>query len=356
MILERLRLSHWRGYPELDLPFRKGLNLILGDNGEGKTNLVEAIAYLSLARSWRTSDDRLLIQSGENEAGVYASLREGERRKTVGICLTKQAKKILLNDKPCRKLSELSSAVNVLVFAPEDVSLFLGGPGERRSCFDVALSKANPEYFALISSYSKLLRQRNLALKAERVDEDLLRVYDEQMASYEAPIILARRAYVDSLNSILPTLLSRLHGEKASCELVYLPFVKEGDGLLERVKAAHRQALEGDLLRRSTGAGVHREDIRFRYEGKDVAFYGSQGENRLASLCFKLAPYYLIEDEGKKPIVVLDDVTSELDQARVKNLLRLLKEFSQAFVTATRLEVDGASIYDVASHIATRRN
>ena len=356
MILTRLRLERWRGYDSLDLRFPKGLNLILGPNGSGKTNLAEAIAYLSLARSWRTSEDRYLIQQGQEEASLFAEILDGAIPHAVGISLSRRGKRILIDGKPCRKISELSSLANVLVFSPDDVALFQGPPAERRACIDVALSKKSSEYFSLISAYSKILRERNLALKDPHPDLELIKVYASQMATLEAPIVARRRRYVDSLNSVLPSLMSRLRGEETPCELVYLPFVKEGGDIEKRAEEAHFEALEGELIRRTTAVGVHREDFRFLHQGKDVALYGSQGENRLSALCLKLAPYFLIEEEAKKPVVVLDDVTSELDEEKQKNLLLLCREFGQAFLTATNLEAESASVTDVASHIATRRN
>lgn len=355
MMLTRLRLVNWRGYPLLDLRFEKGLNLILGQNGAGKTNLAEAIGYLSLARSFRTSDNQLIIASGSSEALVRAELREGAIHRNVEIALSKQGKKILINGKPCRKISELSRLVNVLTFVPEDVTLFLDSPGRRRSFLDAALSKSSQEYLDLISSYSRVIRERNLTLKADSPDEALIEVYTDQMESLEPSIIAYRRRYADSLNSVLPGLFARLRGESATCQLVYSPFVKDGPDLRERIQKAHEQALETERLRRSTCVGAHREDFRFLLNGKDVALYGSQGENRLCSLCLKLAPYFLVEEGSGKPIVVLDDVMSELDQTRQENLLLLLKGFSQVFLTATNLEAESASIIDVASHKATRR-
>ena len=356
MILTDLTLLHWRGYEKLELNFCKGLTVILGPNGAGKTNLAEAIGYLSLARSWRTNDDRILISNGQESAFVSARIEEGERKRLLEITLGKQLKRVSVNGKPCRRLSELKNFANVIAFCPEDVSLFLGSPSTRRSVIDVALSKKDETYFSLICAASKLLKERNLALKAPQIDKRLLDVLTDQLADVEAPIMTRRRSYCEELNSILPRILSSLRGVTTACRLVYLPFVKEGEELRERARNAHETAYEADCLHHSTGTGVHREDFRFEFEGKDVALYGSQGENRLCALALKLAPYFLVEEEEKKPIVVLDDVTSELDPGHRNNLLRLLKGFSQVFLTATDLEVDGASIIDVASHKATRRN
>ncbi len=356
MILTDLALSHWRGYEKLELSFGKGLTVILGPNGAGKTNLAEAIGYISLARSWRTSDDRLLIGDGQESATIFARVEEGERKRLLEIALGKQLKRVSINGKPCRRLSELKDFANVITFCPEDAGLFLDSPSVRRSVVDVALSKEDEAYFSLISMASKLLKERNLALKAPRIDERLLGVLTDQLAEVEAPIIEKRSSYCERLNSVLPSILASLRGVTTACRLVYRPFVKEGEALRERARNAHEQAYEADCLHHSTGNGVHREDFRFEFEGKDVALYGSQGENRICALALKLAPYFLVEEERKKPIVVLDDVTSELDPGHRNNLLNLLKGFSQVFLTATDLEVEGASIIDVASHKATRRN
>lgn len=356
MILTHLHLRHWRGYDELETDFTKGLTLILGPNGAGKTNLAEAIGYLSLARSWRTSDDRLLISEGQEEAALSAELEENGRKQRVEMLLGKQSKKVSLNSKPCKRLSELRSFAPVISFCPEDVSLFLSPPSSRRSFIDAALSQRDESYFSLISSASHLLKERNLALKSPSIDKRLIDVLSDQLSEVEAPIIAKRRLYCEAINSALPSILTSLRGVTTACRLVYLPFVKEGEGLYERARNAHEQAYEADCLHRSTGCGVHREDFRFEFEGKDIALYGSQGENRLCALALKLTPYFLVEKAERKPIVVLDDVTSELDPGHRNNLLELVKGFSQAFLTATDLEVDGASIIDVASHKATRRN
>ena len=356
MILSSLHLRHWRGYGELDLEFAEGLTAILGPNGAGKTNLAEAIGYLSLARSWRTNDERLLIEDGFDEATLSAELRRGERKKRIDVSLSKREKRISIDGKPCRKLSELRDFAHVITFCPEDVGLFLASPSERRSCLDVELSKKDEGYFHLISRASRILKERNLALKSPSIDERLIDVLTEQLASVESPIIAKRRSYCETLNRILPSILSSLRGAETACRLVYLPFVKEGEGVEERALRAHQQAYEADCLHHSTGVGVHREDFRFEFEGKDVALYGSQGENRLCALALKLAPSFLIEEDGDKPIIVLDDVTSELDPGHRSNLLKFIHGFPQTFLTATDLEVEGASIIDVASHKATRRN
>lgn len=355
MTLTRLKLVHFRGYQNLELGFEPGMTAILGRNGAGKTNLAEAIYFLSLARSWRCLDDRLLIQNGESLAYIEADVSEGNFRRTIEIEIGKQNKKIRINGKPIRKLSELSRLVNVISFAPEDVSLFTGSPKLRRSFLDASLSKFDGEYLDLIIQSNRLLHERNAALKAQNVDPRLLDAYDEQLARLAEPIVEKRTAYVARLNGSVSKTLSALRKDEATGEIIYRSFLPLGEDFQARALALYRQARDSDLLYRSTSLGIHREDFQFLLRGKDVAHYGSQGENRLCALALELAPYDLIEDPAKKPICVLDDVTSELDEIRVRNLMALLQGYSQVFLTATELDYPAASIVEVGDHQAIRR-
>jgi len=355
MILTHLELRDFRNYPRLTLDPGKGLNLILGDNGAGKSNLAEAVHYLSLARSWRTPDDRLLIRDHSESALIHASIQEGGLNREIEIEIAKNRKKIAINGKNIRRLSELSKLVNVIVFAPSDVSLFLGSPGERRSFLDVALGKQSLDYFSLISRYNRLLQERNAALKRQNPDRGIVSVLTKQMIEVAEPLVRFRHMYVNEINRVLPDLVSRLRGEESKASIVYHPFVRDDEGFVEAAEKAFAEALEADMLHRSTSVGPHREDFSFRLNGKNIAEYGSQGENRLAVFALKIAPYFLIEDGDKKPICVLDDVTSELDSAHQKNLLELVKTLSQVFLTATKLDIEGASIIDVSANKAIRR-
>ena len=356
MILTRLRLHDFRTYEDLDISFDPGLTLVLGENATGKTNLVEAIHYLSLARSWRSKEDGTLVRDGASIARVEAEVREGLLIRRLEIEIGKNSKRILLNGKPIRRLSELSKVTNVICFSPTDVPLFAGSPGERRAFLDVSLSKRSSDYFSLISRYNRLLKERNAALKSRNPDLVLLDSLSEQLVSLAEPIVRYRSLYVASLNGVLPDLLSRLKGENTPCEVTYRPFVRPDDDFKRKAIKAFLDARESDLIHGSTSVGPHREDIGFKQNGKDIATRGSQGENRMAVLALKLAPSLLVEDEEKKPICVLDDVTSELDRENIKRLIETLRDFGQVFLTATNLDIPEASIVDVSINHATRRN
>lgn len=355
MILTRLRLKDFRSYESLDISFDSGITLILGDNAVGKTNLAEAIHYLSLARSWRSKEDGLLLRDGTQSAFIEAEVQEGRLNRRIGIEIGRQSKKITLNGKAVKRLSELSRVTNVISFSPNDVPLFIGSPGERRTFLDVSLSKRSLDYFALASRYGKLLKERNAALKAYAPDRNVIDALTTQMIAVSELIVRYRIMYVASLNSVLPDLLSRLRGEKTACELAYRPFVRGDENFKGRAEKAFLDALESDLAHKSTSVGPHREDFSFRLEGKDIATRGSQGENRMAVLALKLAPCLLVEEQDKMPICVLDDVTSELDASHVGCLVEVLRGLGQVFVTGTKMNIEGASIVDVAANNAIRR-
>lgn len=358
MILTHLGLTHFRSYSSLSLDLAPGLNLILGPNGAGKSNLAEAVYYLSLARSWRSTEDGVLIQSGERSALINAEVSEGSLHRHIAMEIFPQNKRIAVNGKGVRRLSELSRLTNVIVFSPSDVPLFQGSPGERRSFLDISLSKRSLDYFQTLQAYNRLLKERNAALKEENPDVALVKVLGEQMAEKSVTLLRLRALYIGQINQSLPKVISELRDEPTEASLVYHPFVKVNEEAPKAAKAAFARSLDSDLRHHATSVGPHREDFSFLFQGKDLASYGSQGENRVAVLALKLTPYFLIDDPDKKPICVLDDAMSELDEVRQKRLLSFVRSnLSQTLITTTNTIQSGAAIIDVApGGIAIRRS
>jgi DNA replication and repair protein RecF len=354
MNVTHLELRDFRNYPSLSLSFASKLNVIEGANGAGKTNLVEAIYYLSLAKSWRTSEPGALIKSGSDSARILARIEERDLTREIEIVLTPTGRRISVNGKPIHRLSELSRLVNVILFSPEDTAIFKGPPAERRNFLDLNLSKQSLDYFSLIGKYNRLLDERNAALKRNKPDRTYLGVVTDQMIEVSEPLARYRRLYIGELNKILSDLASELYGLDRKAALVYRPFVKDG-AFKEEAAKAYAKTLESDILHKATSIGTHREDFSLVLDGEDIASYGSQGENRLAAIALKLAPFFLIEDEAKKPIAVLDDVYSELDEAHSRRLSGLIGRIGQTFVTAAQISIDGASYIEVSDHKAIRR-
>lgn len=356
MKLDSISLCSFRCYDSLDISFNEGINAILGGNGSGKSSLAEAIYYLSLGRSWRSDDDSALIAYGEEGARIEACFSEGALRRNLVFEISKQRKRVFLNEKPLRRLSELASLLNIMLFVPTDVTMFKGPPSVRRSFLDTSLVKQSKEYLSFLSEYGRLLKERNILLKSESVNLPLLDVLTQRMIEAEKGIVRYRTLYIKEANEAIRETTTKLFGENRVLQLDYSPFVK-GDGeFLDLARAAHEKAKENDLFRKTTTIGVHREDFAMLLDGKDVSVYGSQGENRLAAIILKLVPYRLIKEKDKKPIAVLDDILSELDSVHEERLLALLQEQGQCFLTATKKNIIGASCIDVLNHKATRRN
>ena len=339
MLIKRIGLKNFRNHQSLSFEFTDHLNILTGLNAVGKTNIVEAIYYLSLGRSFRTSEDVDLIKKNHERAEIDATILEGELTRKIKIIITKTGRMVMINGKNISKLSELSKCVNVILFQPKDVMLFSGPPRDRRNFLDIAISKKSSIYLDYISRYDKVLKERNDLLKMDKVDQTLLDVTTELMVKLSGSIISYRQMYVKDINDILNKITRALTGEKGRFELKYYPFVPYDADYQENAKKAFKRAEESDFKHKQTSIGIHREDISINLNGRDIATFGSQGENRIAALALKLSPYFLIEDKDKKPIIVLDDVMSELDHNNQERLIKFLRKFDQVFITGTKLDI-----------------
>jgi DNA replication and repair protein RecF len=355
MIVTKLELKSFRNYSSLVAEFDKKLNVITGVNGAGKTNIVEAIHYLSLARSFRAETDSELMKRGDTRASIEAVITEGDIVRKVKVLFTPEGKQITCNGKRVARLSELSGLVNVIIFEPSDVNMFRDVPKARRKFLDVALSKQSSTYLGLITRYEKALKERNSILKSEKPDLLHLDAITEILIGLAEPIIQNRGEYVAKINEILSKVVQALSGDETEAHLVYQPFFKPLTDFPTEARALFAEALEVDLRRKSSTVGIQREDFAVMLNGSDIGRYGSQGENRLIALALKLSPYFLIKNKEKRPIIVLDDALSELDQNHQARLITFLSRFEQVFITTTHYENSDASIYEVSEHKILRR-
>lgn len=355
MTIDRLELVHYRSYTTLSLTFDKKLNVFLGKNGAGKTNLAEAIHYLSLARSFRTSKDDDLIQKGEDFAKIKAFIDLQGRKQTLEVVISAQGKKILLNQKPLKKLSELSNVIHVLIFEPKDVMLFDDLPKVRRKFLDTNLVKQNPHYLEALTKYEKILYERNQLLKTNQPNKDLFHVLTKQLIEASYPIVVARLSYIDQLNRVIGKITTAVKGKEVDIALQYVPYVDPTKHFFDQANQLYQQRQEEDFRRKTTQYGIHREDFVAIYNQQTIATYGSQGENRLAAIALKIAPYFLEENKDLRPIIVLDDVLSELDQVTQTRLLAFLEKLQQVFITTTAIHEPNATIYTIQQSQITRR-
>src|SRR5574344_1585335 len=306
MVLNSIKLINFRNYEKLNVSFTSGLNVICGKNASGKTNLVEAIHYLSLARSFRLVSDFDLIKRGCEFATIDAEVDDENIKKQIRIVITKDGKKVSVNNKGVLRLSDLSSLTNVLVFEPKDVMLFRDSPRVRRTFLDVNLSKRSSTYFECISRYDKILKERNELLKQFNPDLEHLKIITNTLIATSVPIVRLRELYVGELSKVIEKVFEELDGRKRNIAIKYYPYLPSSSDFENKAKEIYDRNLDGDLKKKTTSAGCHREDFFVELDGKEIGSYGSQGENRIMALALKLAPYFLVE-EDKKPIVVLDD-------------------------------------------------
>ena len=355
MIVTKLILRNFRNYDRLEVKLEPKLNIIVGNNASGKTNIVEAIHFLSLARSFRTTENSELIKNERQFATIEARVEEGTIHKDIVAILTPSSKKLTCNGKPIKKLSELSNLINVIVFEPKDALMFNDSPMVRRNFLDVNLSKKSPIYLEKLMTFDKLLRERNTLLKEDNVDMVQLKVVTEQLISTQETICRYRQAYVSEINNVLSKIIASIKGDDEKAYLEYTSFVRVDEHFIINATRVYEKMLESDIRHKITQTGIHREDMKMILNGKDISTHGSQGENRIAVIALKLSPYFLIEDKDKKPVIVLDDVMSELDKEHKLRLIKFLEKFEQVFITSTTTNVKNASIYEVQNQKITRR-
>jgi DNA replication and repair protein RecF len=355
MTIERLELVNYRSYTNISLTFDKKLNVFLGKNGAGKTNLAEAIQFLSLARSFRTPNDQDLIQKNKDFAKIKAFIDLQGRKQTLEVVITSQGKKILVNQKPLKRLSELSNIIHVLIFEPKDVLMFDDLPKVRRKFLDTNLAKQYDQYLEGLTKYELLLAERNKLLKQNQPDRQHLNVLTKQLIEASYPIIVARMSYINQLNQVMSKITSAVKGSPIDIQLQYAPYINPKTHFFEEATKLYQLKLEDDIKRKITQVGIHREDFVAIYNQETIATFGSQGENRLAAIALKIAPYFLVEEQDLRPIIVLDDVLSELDQPTQQRLLTFLNKLQQVFITTTSAIKTNATIYTIQQSQITRR-
>jgi DNA replication and repair protein RecF len=341
-----LQLHHFRNYLQLSLEFSPGLNVIHGDNAQGKTNLLESIYFLSTGKSHRTSRDAELIQEGQTGLIAKATVtrRTGNLSLELAFGLEKR-KQLKINGVHEHRIAHLVGNLGTVFFSPDDLQLVKGPPSSRRRFLDIEISQLSQTYLHHLIAYNRVVQQRNTLLKQEHVDPSLMEIYDQQLVETGAQIIARRSQAV----ARLAPLAAHYHELLASGrEKLTLQYSSQGaaDGEITSVEQARerlwslvQQRRREEIRRQITLVGPHRDDLGFWISGSDARLYGSQGQQRTAVLALKLAELqYMFEELGEYPVLLLDDVASELDPHRRHFLLHAVQEGVQTFVSCTDLE------------------
>lgn len=362
MRIESLSLVDFRNFPQLKAEFSKGLNYIVGANAEGKTNLLEAIYYLSLARSFKKASDKDLIRIGANEAQVLISyLTDQNEKHSLEAHILEGGKTILLDEEKQASVMKIVGKLLTVVYSPSSVSLFRGEPSERRRFLDQSLSLISPKYLYALARYKKLLKERNNALSLN-YDDDVLSVITNELINVSYRIFLERKAFVRQADQLIGSIYDQLFLTEEKVSLAYrsdMPDENIQDNFIAQLKNLFEKKKSEERLRKTTLIGIQRDDLIAELDGKEVYAYASQGQNRLVVLALTIASSQIIQDHFKdNPVLLLDDVMSDLDEKRRKALLSYLHNQSgQVFITAADLKEaeDGEAIFEIKDRQIERR-
>ena len=347
MKLTELNLHHFRNYNEAQVEFSPQINVLIGENAQGKTNLLESIYVLAMTRSHRTNNDRELIEFGKDAAQIKGTVQRELGSLKLELDIGKHGKKAKANHLEKARLSEYLGQLNVILFAPEDLALVKGAPTVRRRFIDMEFGQVSPKYLHDLTQYRDILKQRNRYLKQlqshEAQDQLYLEILSEQLAAVGGAIISQRVKFLSELQGYAQELHQSITQGRENLTFEYSSAVKDASTLTEvelseALMDLYRQNQSKEIFQGTTLYGPHRDDVRFLINHKNVQTYGSQGQQRTTALSVKLAEIDLMKNQtGEYPILLLDDVLSELDGARQTHLLKTIQDKVQTFLTTPGL-------------------
>lgn len=330
MIINKIYLENFRNYETQEIVLDKNINVFYGNNAQGKTNILEALYICAFGRSFRTYKDAELIKFEKENAKVKVDFEKNEREKNIEILISKKEKKtIKLNGIKVNKNSELLGNMNIVLFSPDDIIILKESPASRRKFLDILISQLRPNYVHLLSEYNKVLEQRNAMLKSKRIET--IDVWNEQLANFAEKIFKYRDEYISKIQKGIEKITPQLTNEKENLTIKYKTRFTNKDKFLKDLN----DNINNDLFRGYTGIGTHRDDFELFVNNMELNLYGSQGQHRTAILALKFAEMEIIKDEVfENPILLLDDITSELDLERLNLIFSKIKDY-QVLITCT---------------------
>ena len=371
MRITHLELNDFRNIAQLSIDPGEGVNIIYGANAQGKTNLLEAIWLCSGNKSFRGAREREMTRFGEKVFHIRLHFADRERTQLISYDSGGDKRKLQLNRMPLRSASELTGEFTCVVFHPEDLSLVKDGPADRRNFLDIAISQIKPIYGKYIAQYSGLMEQRNALLKQihrSGTGREMLSVWDEQLSRIGTAISILRQDYLQKLSPLAAGVYGGFTGNRETFSLEYessvfrqgLPGQIYSEELIDQYRKALSEHLEEDIRLHFTGVGVHRDDIEILVNGISARSYGSQGQQRSCAIALKIGEAMLLKGvTGENPVILLDDVMSELDPGRQDYLLNRIRGF-QVFITCCDTTWAGqladGNIFEVSNGVFTPRD
>lgn len=354
MYAKYIQLANYRNYKELFIELNENVNVFIGDNAQGKTNILESIYYCGFGRSHRTNKDREIIRWNSEEAFIKLYVAKDRLDKKIEIKILKEGKKAInINTIKINKLSQLMGTCNVVMFSPEDLKIVKESPSNRRRFLDMELCQLDGKYYYNLVQYNKVLAERNTVLKNRNIDNSILDVYDDQLVLFGEDIIKKRIEYIKKLNCYGKDIHREITSKTEEIEFGYVTQIKNLENLKNEMLDLLIKNRKKDIDRRITSVGPHRDDFYIEINGVDTRSFGSQGQQRTSILTIKFSSLKIIKEvTGEYPVLLLDDVLSELDSKRQKYILTSISDV-QTFITCTGIEdirsyIDGkASIFYV---------
>lgn len=336
MFIKKLMLINYRNYKSLDINLEKNVNVFIGDNAQGKTNILEAMYYCGFAKSHRTSKDKELVNWKEDIAYLSLSIGRDRLDKRIEISILKSGKKaISVNSIKIKKIGELFGIFNVVMFSPEDLKIIKESPGIRRRFIDMEICQFNNKYYYNLVQYNKVLNERNIVLKNRKLSGEMLDIYDKQLVSFGEYIIKSRIEYIAKLNFYGEKIHRDITMQKENIEFKYLSSIRDFDDIKNNFYNLLVKNRNRDIERGISSIGPHRDDFSVFINNIETKSYGSQGQQRTAVLTMKFSSLRILKEvTNEYPVLLLDDVLSELDFNRKKYILSSIRDI-QTIITCT---------------------
>lgn len=360
MIIKKIVLKHFRNYEDLEVVFNKKINVFVGNNAQGKTNILESIYALAITKSHRTHIDDNLIQKDCKCCKVKGIIKKENEtfENELEVLINSKGKKVSINKNPIKKISDYISYFNVIIFHPDDLDIIKGAPSERRKFLNVEIGQLDNRYLSILNNYNNILKNRNEYLKKtsfENHDDKYLSIITEQLANYAVQVFDYRQKFINDLNIELAEVNAKIKGLN-SVQIKYDTSIEvsKNDKIKEALINKYQSTLQRDFILAQTTVGPHRDDFIFLGNEKNIKEFGSQGQQRLSVLCLKLAEIEIFKKmRDEYPVLLLDDIFSELDSSKRHNIIKYLNKKMQIIITTTDISdiektiLKKASIFEV---------
>lgn len=369
MILTKINLLNFRNFKKLNLKFNHGINIFVGNNAQGKTNILESIYILAVTKSHRLNIENTLIRQGQEIAKIKGTIKEGRVCRDLEINLNKIQKKVFVNQTEIRKIVDYITNLNVIIFTPDDLEIIKSSPQIRRNLLNIEISQISRFYIQIYNEYNKILKNRNEYLKTIYInhlgDYSYLNILNEKLIDRAVKIYLQRFNFLKRINDKIDYIYKNIAGV-SGLRIIYEPNIDIQEFNEENIRQEMLRKMKNnqnrELIQGKTLYGPHRDDFSFYLGDNNLKLFGSQGQQRLAVIAFKIAEIEIFKEDTKtSPILLLDDIFSEIDKKKKNNLLKYIENDIQTIITTTDLKdiqkkvLNNAKIFEVRDGIVTER-